>query len=141
MDLGLVPGEVFDESRLHKRLEDLKGKYDIVGYVNFRAQPMLDFDEQKKVVNVTVNIDEGLRLIVNRISFIGNTNPPDEVIRREILLKEGQVFRPTLLDRSLLQLNQLGLFEEIKAEDVTIKQTPPYETKVDIEIKLKEKGH
>ena len=69
----------------------------------------MDFDEQQKVVNLTVNIDEGRQYIVNRISFTGNTTTPDEVIRREILLKEGEVFNASLLTLSLSRLSQLGI--------------------------------
>ena len=56
--LGLVPGEVFNESRLRKGFEDLKRIYTDRGYVNFTPIPLLDFNDQRKVVNLVINIQE-----------------------------------------------------------------------------------
>ena len=99
--------------------------YGSLGYVHFLPEPALDFDEQQKVMNLTVNIDEGPQFTVNRISFTGNMTIPDEVIRREILVKEGEVFNASLWGLSVLRLNQLGFFEEIKIEDSWISLLRP----------------
>ena len=69
-------GDAFDESRLREALEAMKKLYGALGYINFVPSPVLDFDEQKKVVNLTVNVDEGRRYFVHRISFIGKHNHP-----------------------------------------------------------------
>lgn len=136
--LGLVPGEGFDESRLRRGFEDLRKLYGNLGYVNFIPEPVPDFDEQRKIVNLTIHIDEGPQFTVNHIGFIGNTTTPAEVIRREVFIKEGEVFNASLLELSLLRLNQLGSFEEIKIEDVRI--TPSSnEPKLDIDFRVKEK--
>jgi hypothetical protein len=137
--LGLVSGEVYNESRLRQGFKELKTLYGNLGYVDFIPLPVQDFDEYQKVVNLTVNLDEGSQYTVNRISFTGNTATPDEVMRRELLLKEGEVFNASLLTLSLSRLSQLGFFEEIKFEDVRI--TPlPSEPKVDIDLGVKEKA-
>jgi len=137
--LGLVPGEIFNESQLRKGFDNLKKIYGSRGYVNFTPVPVQDLDEEKKVVNLTVNIDEDRQFTVNRITFAGNTTTRDKVIRREVMVEEGQVFNSSLWDLSLLRLNQLGYFEEIKNEDAEIKPSPT-ESTVDINLKVKEKG-
>src|SRR5688572_14569919 len=81
--LGLVPGQRFNEFQLRKGFEDLKNLYGNRGYVNFLPQPVVDFDEQQKVVSLKINIDEGGAYLVNRIGFTGNTTTPAEVLRRE----------------------------------------------------------
>ena len=48
-----------------------------------------------------------------------------DVIRRQVLLNEGEVFNSSLLDDSLLRLNRLGIFEEIKPEEIALPVTPP----------------
>jgi len=136
--LKLASGDVFNESRLKQGFNELKTLYGNLGYVNFIPLPVFGFDEQRKAVNLTVNIDEGSQYTVGRISFTGNTTPPDEVMRRELLLKEGEVFNASLLTVSLSRLSQLGLFEEIKFEDVRITPSPS-EPKVDVDFKVKEK--
>ena len=54
-------------------------------------------------------------------------------------LLEGFAFNIQALDESLLRLNRLGRFEEIKMEDVMIKPSAD-EPKADIILRLKEKA-
>jgi len=137
--LGLIPGQIYNETLLRKGFENLKKLYGSRGYINFTPVPVQDLDEEKKVVNLTINIDEDRQFYVNRIAFSGNSTTRDKVIRREVMVEEGQIFNSALWDLSLLRLNQLGYFEEIKNEDAQIKPSPT-ENKVDIDLKVKEKG-
>src|SRR6266568_2471639 len=137
--LGLVPGEVFNEERLRKSFENLKKLYGARGYINFTAVPVQDFDEAKKLVNLNINVDEDRQFYVNRIAFSGNSTTRDKVIRREVMVEEGQVFNSALWDMSLQRLNQLGYFEEIKTEDAEVKPNPT-QPQVDINLKVKERG-
>ena len=137
--LGLNPGLVYNESLLRKGFDNLKKIYGARGYVNFTPVPVQDVDEEKKLVNLTINIDEDRQFTVNRIAFSGNTTTRDKVIRREIMVNEGDVFNSSLWDLSLLRLNQLGYFEEIKSEDAEVKPSPT-ESTLDINLKVKEKG-
>jgi outer membrane protein insertion porin family len=137
--LGLVPGEIFNEERLRKSFENLKKLYGSQGYINFTAVPLQDFDETKKIVNLNINVDEERQYYVNRIAFAGNTTTRDKVIRREIMVEEGQVFNSSVWDMSLQRLNQLGYFDEIKTEDAEVKPSAS-EPQVDINLKVKEKG-
>jgi outer membrane protein insertion porin family len=61
------------------------------------------------------------------------------VIRREILLDEGQVYNNRLWELSILRLNQLGYFDAIKPENAELKRNVKAGT-VDINLKVKEKG-
>ncbi len=137
--LGLAPGAVYNDSLMRKGFDNLKKVYGGRGYINFTPVPMYDFDEERKLVNLTIDIDEDRQFFVNRIAFAGNTTTRDKVIRREILVDEGQVFNSQLWDISLLRLNQLGYFEEIKTEDAEVKPDPN-DAEVDITLKVREKG-
>ena len=137
--MGFVPGQIYNESLLKKGFDNLKKIYGARGYVNFTVVPIQDLDEEKKLMNLTFNIDEDRQFTVNRIAFSGNTTTRDKVIRREIMVNEGEVFNSSLWDLSLLRLNQLGYFEEIKTEDAEVKPSPTEPT-LDINLKVKEKG-
>src|SRR5262249_4621489 len=136
--LGVIPGETFDQPRLRKGFDNLKSLYASRGYINFTAIPFLDIDEPQKIVNVAVNIIEDRPFTVNRINFTGNTRQPDEIIRREIMVKEGEVFNSVLWNLSLSRLNQLGYFDNIRSEDAEIKPSST-EPKLDITLNLREK--
>jgi outer membrane protein insertion porin family len=136
--LGLNPGEIFNEVRLRDNFVQLKKLYGSKGFVNFTAVPVQNFDEAKKVVNLALNLEEDKPYYVNRITFTGNTTTRDKVIRREVMIDEGQVFNSNLWDMSLQRLNQLAYFDEIKPEDAEIK-LEPNGSSVDINLKVKEK--
>ena len=102
--------------------------------------PIPRFDEAKKLIYLDIDIDEGKQFYVSRIEFTGNTLTRDRVIRRELLIEEGQVYNSRLVDLSLLRLNQLSYFDTLKADqDVETQQNADAGT-VDLLIKLHEKG-
>src|SRR5262245_62489686 len=60
-------------------------------------------------------------------------------MRREVLLNEGDAYNKRYWDLSILKLNQLGLFDEIKEKDA-ITRTNDRDQTVDIDLQVKEKG-
>jgi outer membrane protein assembly factor BamA len=56
--LGLVPGQVYNETMLRKNFDKLKKMYDSRGFLNFAPVPAIAPDENKKVVNLAINIQE-----------------------------------------------------------------------------------
>ena len=88
---------------------------------------------------MTFDFDEQKQYFVRRIEFSGNVGTRDKVIRRELLLNEGDIFNNRYWELSLLRLNQLNYFDPIKPENAEIKRNQQQGT-VDILLKLKEKG-
>jgi outer membrane protein insertion porin family len=139
---GLFPlkqGDLFAANRIRKAFENYKNLYGQWGFIDFAIQPEFDPDEAHRQVNLTLEMDQGKQYYVRRIEFSGNTTTRDKVIRREILLNEGDLFNNRLWEMSLLRLNQLGYFENIKPENADIKRDVRDGT-VDILLKVKEKG-
>ncbi len=137
---AMKDGEYFNATLFGKGLQQLQKAYGSQGYINMVAVPSPRTDEAKKLVYLDIDIDEGKRFYISRIEFTGNTLTRDKVIRREILVEEGQVYNSQLVDLSLLRLNQLNYFDTLKSEqDVESRQNADAGT-VDLLIKLHEKG-
>jgi outer membrane protein insertion porin family len=136
----LKDGDYFSATAMGKGLENLKKAYGQLGYINFGAIPTPHYDEQKKTVSFSVDIDEGKQFYVSRIEFQGNTITRDRVIRRELLLEEGQVYNSNAWEYSLLRLNQLEYFEPLKVEQDSEAHQDPDAGTVDLLLKVKEKG-
>ncbi|MGA3055358.1 MAG: outer membrane protein assembly factor BamA [Candidatus Korobacteraceae bacterium] len=133
-------GDVFDTEAVRKGLEGLRKAYAALGYINFTPVPNTEADDEKKLISLRIDVDEGKQFFVRRIEFQGNTTTRDKVIRRELALEEGQVYNGNLWELSLLRLNQLQYFEVLKPEqDSEIKQNVQDST-VDITLKVREKG-
>jgi outer membrane protein insertion porin family len=135
----LKEGDIFDADKIRKSLDDFRKLYGDYGYIDFNADPSFDINDEKKVINLTLQFDQQKQFFVRRIEFSGNTTTRDKVIRRQLLLDEGQVFSNRLWELSLLRLNQLGYFDPIKPENADLKRDVKKGT-VDIRLKVKEKG-
>ena len=136
--LGLVRGEVYNETLLRNGFLTLTRMYGARGYINFTPIPVYDFDDANKVVHLTINFQEDRRFFVGQINFRGNTTTRDRVIRREMMVAEREVFNSELWELSMLRLNQLGYFEPITEEAVEI-QPRPIEPVVDITLNVQER--
>jgi outer membrane protein insertion porin family len=137
---GMQRGDVFSTDKLRKGLENLRKLYGQFGFIDFVPEPTFDIDYQKGEVDLTLTADEGKQFFVRRIDFSGNTTTRDKVIRREILIDEGDLFNAQLWDVSILRLNQLGYFEMLKKEDAAdLKRNPQTDT-IDITLKVRERG-
>jgi len=133
-------GEYFNSTMFGKGLDQLRKAYGELGYIRFVGTPTPRVDEAKKLVYLDIDIDEGKSFAVSRIEFSGNSITRDKVIRRELLLDEGQTYNSRLWDLSLLRLNQLNYFEPLKVEQDSENRINDDEGTVDLLLKLKEKG-
>jgi outer membrane protein insertion porin family len=137
--MQMKTGDVFNLTRVRDSLKDFTKLYGEFGYINFTATPDIEPDRKKHIINLALDFDEGRQFSVHRIEFSGNTKTRDKVIRRELLVNEGDVFNSHWWDLSVLKLNQLGFFDKIEKDDYTIKQNLK-QSSVDINLKVKEKG-
>ncbi len=136
----MQPGDIFSTEKLRNGLKNLTKVYSQFGYIDYVAEPQIDIVPNSNKINLTLNADEGKQFFVRRIEFVGNTTTRDRVIRRQLLIDEGDVYNSTLWDASILRLNQLGYFETLKEdESYDLKRNPGTNT-VDITLKVKERG-
>jgi outer membrane protein insertion porin family len=138
---GMTTGDVFSTEKLRKGIENMRKFYGKFGYIDFVPEPSFDVIPDSDKIDLTLTADEGKQFFIRRIDFSGNTTTRDKVIRREILLDEGDIFNSELWDYSILRLNQLGYFEMLKKEEAldNLRRNPQSNT-VDITLKVKERG-
>jgi len=136
----LKQGDVFSTAKIRKALEDYTKIYGQYGFIDFVPTPETDIDEAAKRIDVTMKFDEGKQYYVRRIDFQGNTTTRDKVIRRQLLIDEGQLFNKRAWELSVLRINQLDYFDKLDPDKaVEIKRNQKQGT-VDLLLKLKEKG-
>ena len=87
------------------------------GYIDFVAEPSFEPIPNTDKIDLTLTFDEGKQFFVRRIDFSGNATTRDKVIRRELLIDEGDIFNTHLWELSILRLNQLGYFEALKEDE------------------------
>jgi outer membrane protein insertion porin family len=133
-------GDILNVDKLRKAIKSYGDAYGQYGFIDFTAEPDFDIDDAAKKINLTLRFDEQKQYYVRRINFSGNTTTRDKVIRRELLIDEGQLFNKRYWDISILRLNQLNYFDKIEADKAVELQKNSKDGTVDINLKLKEKG-
>jgi outer membrane protein insertion porin family len=130
----------FDLDALNEGLGKVKDAYSDQGYITFRAAPKLTVREEDGVrkVDVDVKVDEGEQFTIRHIAFEGNTKTKDKVLRRSMILKEGDVFKADLFKDSFTGIGQLGYFD-VKTTEPKVDYVPD-KPQVDITIKGDEAG-
>ncbi len=136
----LKEGDVFSAGKIRKAMQDYTKAYGQYGFIDFTAEPQFDIDDAAKRIDTTLRFTEEKQYYVRRIDFVGNTTTRDKVIRRELLLDEGQLFNKRAWEISILRLNQLDYFDRIEEDKAVEIKRNQKEGTVDLALKLKEKG-
>jgi outer membrane protein insertion porin family len=144
--IGLNKGDVASGERIYKSLfEELKKLYGRAGFIQYEADPEPTFKDsptnpREGVVDYTITINEGRQFTLRRLEFTGNTFTRDNVLRREFILNEGDIYNQDYVEYSVLRLNQLGFFDPVdKDKDVDFRQNEE-EGLVDVTVKVVERG-
>jgi outer membrane protein insertion porin family len=144
--IGLNKGDIANGERIGKALfENLKKYYGAQGFIEYTAEPTPTFKDNPQkpdegVVDFLITIEEGKQFSLRRLEFIGNTFTRDNVLRREVLLNEGDIYNQTNWEYSIIKLNQLGYFDPIDKDKDADFKTNEEEAQVDINLKVSERG-
>lgn len=109
-------GEIFNQEQFEEDIQALQQLYGERGYIFVRIIPERKIDKKKKIVNYDIKIIEGEIAHVENIIIRGNTKTKDYVIRREILIKEGEIFNSRKIQRSQEKIYNLGFFKNVKVD-------------------------
>ncbi len=124
--------DLYDLSRIEKAQGLAYAEYAERGYLYLSVEPRETVRDS--VVDLTYAITEGQPSHVRFIEIKGNKGTREKVIRREIAIHEGDLFRRSALMRSRDDIMRLGIFEEAMPDF-----TPADSTDVDLVFKIKEK--
>jgi outer membrane protein insertion porin family len=115
--LPIRQGQLYQDEKIEQATDALTFAAGAAGFV--QVEPRYTANRATHMVDVTFDVKEGPRVYVERIDVVGNTQTLDYVIRRELLLSEGDAYNRVLVDRSKNDVKALGFFK-----DVDITQTP-----------------
>ena len=144
--IGLNKGDIADGEKVSKGLfENLKKFYGQQGFIEYTAEPVPTFKDNPQnpnegIVDFTVGIEEGKQFTLRRLEFVGNTFTRDNVLRREVLINEGDIYNDAYWEYSVVKLNQLGYFNPIDKDKDVDRRTNDEEATVDLSLKVSERG-
>ncbi len=112
--LTVHTGDTFNRSKLGNDIIKLNDLYKDKGYAYVNITPQTAIDNDARNVDLTFDIQQGVKVFVERINIRGNTKTRDKVIRRELKVAEGELYSQSLLDFSKRRVQALGFFEKVE---------------------------
>ena len=140
--LGMKSGDVYNQKHLDKRLNtDEDGVHDYYynnGYVFSQIDPT-EVNIVGDSIDLEVRVTEGPQAHLNMVRIYGNDRLYEEVVRRELRTKPGDLFSKDALMRSAREIAAMGYFEP---ETINPDVKPNYEDgTVDINWMLEQKSN
>ena len=140
--LGMGKGDVYNQKLMNKRLsedEDAVGNYYWNnGYLFYNLQPT-EVNIVGDSIDLEMRIQEGTQAHISHVRIYGNDRLYEEVVRRELRTKPGDLFSKDAIQRSAREIASMGYFDP---EKVNPDIKPNYEDgTVDINWELEQKSN
>lgn len=140
--LGMENGDVYNQKLMNKRIsEDEDAVWNLYynnGYVFSRIEPT-EINIVGDSIDLEMRVTEGPQAHLNHVRINGNDRLYENVVRRELRTKPGDLFSKEALMRSARELASMGHFDPEKVEP-NVK--PDYETgTVNIDWNLEQKSN
>lgn len=140
--LGMKKGDVYNQKFMHKRLSEdddaVGNEYWNNGYLFYNLQPT-EVNIVGDSIDLEMRIMEGNQAHISRVRINGNTRVYENVVRRELRTKPGDLFSKEALMRSAREMASMGHFDP---EQINPDVRPNYEDgTVDINCDLVQKSN
>ena len=140
--LGMKKGDVYNEKHMKKRLtedDDAVGNYYWNnGYLFYQLDPT-EVNIVGDSIDLEMRIREGTQAHISHVRIYGNDRLYEEVVRRELRTKPGDLFSKDAIQRSAREIASMGYFDP---EKVNPDIKPNYEDgTVDINWELEQKSN
>ena len=109
-----IIGKYYSPFSIKKLLDDVDELIDAndLQFVEHSVNEIIEGES----IEIKINIFEGSKELVERITIEGNSVTNEAVIRGELLLDEGDPFNKLKLDKSIAKLNAKGIFAKVEKE-------------------------
>ncbi|HLJ31755.1 MAG TPA: outer membrane protein assembly factor BamA [Candidatus Babeliales bacterium] len=121
-----------------KRLEHIWGDF---GYIFAHIEPSIQPNEDTKTVSLSFFSELGDQVYLNKINIRGNSKTRDKVIRRKIILDEGELITQSRMNISKRNVASLGFFDAREGVNWKIRRLNKDEADLDLIVKEAKTGH
>ena len=130
----ITSGQIFRGSRLREDIATVTELYTNKGFAFAQVDPVTNVNAQEKNVDIALIVTKGPPVYFNRVLVAGNSKTRDNVVRRELLATEQELYSGNKITQSRNALQRTGYFEDVQ---LTTKKTEQPDT-VDLHVDIKE---
>lgn len=122
-------------SLMAEDIRALQKLYNNEGYAYVDVEPIQKLNEEHDFIDVTYKIDRGPRVTIGRVDIAGNDRTRDKVIRRSLVISEGDQYNADKFEESKKGLEAMDYFEAVR-----IKTNPGSRPDImDVTVEVQEK--
>ena len=129
------PGKIFSQEKFEETIRAIQEKYSDRGRLHTRITPVKTFDAKLDRMDVRFEIIEGPISYVGHVDIEGNKATKTYVLRREVVIKPGDIFRSSRVRRSVDKIRNLGFIDDV---DLDIQPSQTEQEKVDVTFDVNE---
>jgi len=133
----LRKGETYDKAQEDKTKDNIEFEYAVLGYADYTCRVIRYPDFQTHLVDLEIQITEGIPFTVQDVNIKGNKVTKDKVIRRELAIQPGDPVDKNRIEASKNRLMGMGYFKDVKAVTVNDEEYG----KKDVNISVEEKSN
>ncbi len=111
--VSIKTGDVFKLSKVQALMASITDLYADRGYAFVNVIPIPKTDPETQTVDLSFLIDKGEKVRIGNINIMGNDPTFDKVVRREIPINEGEIYRGSMVRAARSRLERLGYFETV----------------------------
>ncbi len=134
----LDSGEIFNMKKFEAMKFQVQSLYREEGYLFMDMQDQ--FNYRDSIVDVIFTIKENSIAHIQLVDIRGNTKTKDKVIRREIKLFPGDIFRQSLVMRAQRDIMQLAFFDNVEPNIEQVKDGDPSDINLVMKVTEKQAG-
>ena len=131
----LKEGDPYDRIKIADWQEMIENSYRSLGHIRIFCTDREELNESKKIVNCTVECDEGRPYTIGKITVVGDESIDPLEFKRKLLFAEGRLFVPEMLSTSIHYLNEMKIYKAISYSDIQM-EVHEEEGTVDLQFHL-----
>ncbi len=132
-EIVIREGDWYNTKDLDKSITGMTEYLGSHGYAFVDIKPQINQDRENKRINITFEVMEGPKSHINRILITGNVRTNEDVIRRELLVYEGDAYNSYNIKRSKERATNLGFFKEVKITERPAEASDKVDLIVDVQ--------
>ncbi len=136
--ITIKQGDWYNADEVQTSIDQMTDALGDLQYAFVNIKPEVNRRREEKIIDLTFDISESQRVFVEKINVNGNMRTLDKVVRREMLLVEGDPFNKSRLARSEQNIKDLDFFENVEMK--ASQGSAPDKTVVDVNVTEKSTG-
>jgi len=139
--LPIRSGNIYSREAIAESIKILELIWGKQGYIFAHIEPSIQPDEDTKTVDISFFSELGEKVFLNKVNIKGNKKTRDKIIRRKLLLEEGELISQNKMDASKHNVESLGYFEPRDGINWKIRRLSNDAADLDLIVKEAKTGH